>query len=128
MTIPKVHYSARIFLGNSSSECLGFAKDINPDDDIKLVIEELRALVKSCGLPKFDELLEKYSNLKSEIETLERKLEAKTADWNAMAEFLRTQGIKPDATNMPQFSKLLSPVIEEENTSLIEIDTDDIQF
>ncbi|MFB2978023.1 hypothetical protein [Microseira sp. BLCC-F43] len=46
--------------------------------------------------------------LSKELEVLEIKVIAKTNEWNAIAEFLRRQGIKPNATNIPLFSELFS--------------------
>jgi hypothetical protein len=52
----------------------------------------------------------------NKLELLSRKFRTKTKEWNGIAEFLRAQGIKADARNMPDFSKLLSTATEEKDT------------
>ena len=47
-----------------------------------------------------------------------------TEQWNRTAEFLRTQGIKPDAVDMPPFTNLLPEVKAESQTVDGEIEGD----
>lgn len=128
MTITKIHYSVLVSLGDYNNERLGFIKEVKPDENLEAAFQELRDLAKQCGNPKLRDLYNLQAEARAELNRLERKLEAKTQEWNAMAEFLRTQGIKADAKNMPQFTNLLSPAIEEEDSSVIEPDVDDITF
>ena len=66
------------------------------------------------------------------IKDLEQKIREATKKWDATAEFLREQGIKPDISNMPQFTNLL-PEIKDEHSGVVdgeiqEGDIDDIPF
>ncbi|WP_226580944.1 hypothetical protein [Microseira wollei] len=65
-------------------------------------IEELR-LLASCVLPRIQDLSKKQEPCKNELGLLSLKVKTKTKEWNAVAEFLRAQGIKPDAKDMPLF-------------------------
>jgi len=70
-------------------------------------------------------LSKKQREATNELELLSRKVKTKTKEWNAVAEFLRAQGIKADARNMPDFYKLLSRATEEKDTEVTEAEVID---
>lgn len=113
MLIKTVHYSVLINLGNYNNEKIGFSAEVGEDETAEQVIEALRQKVKENGGENAEEL---YNNLyqgKNELKEIEKKINKARAEWNAVAEFLKTQGIKPDADAMPSFTNLLPQVKSE---------------
>lgn len=127
MKIKTVQYLATINLGNYSNEKIGFTADINEDDDEKQVVEALRQKVKDCALPNIEDVQSSIYKYQAELRRIVNKLEKARSEWNATAEFLRTQGIKADAVDMPQFTNLL-PSISDERVIDGEIDPEDNIF
>lgn len=119
MQIKTVHYSVLLNLGNYSNEKIGFTAQVGEGETVEQVIEQLREKVKQNGGTNAEELYEKMWQGKRELAELERKIKKATDEWNATAEFLRTQGIKPESPNMPQFTNLL-PEVQEENSGVVD--------
>ena len=119
MKITTIHYSALLNLGNYSNEKIGFTAQIKEDESIEQVIEQLREKVNQNGGVNAEELYTTMSQGRRQLADLERKIKKATDEWNATAEFLRTQGIKPEAVDMPRFTNLL-PEVKEENSGIIE--------
>ena len=113
MKIKTVQYLATINLGNYSNEKIGFTADLKEDDDVKQVVEALRQKVKDCALPNIEEVQSELYKHQTALRRLKDKLEKARSECDAMAEFLRTQGIKADAANMPQFTNLLPTIADE---------------
>jgi acyl-CoA reductase-like NAD-dependent aldehyde dehydrogenase len=127
MKIKTVQYLATVNLGNYNNEKIGFTADINEDDDVKQVVEALRQKVKDCALPNADDVQSEIYKHRNELRRLKDKLEKARSEWNATAEFLRSQGIKTDAADMPQFTNLL-PAIADERVIDGEIESQDDLF
>lgn len=132
MRIKFVHYSALLNLGNYSNEKIGFTAEFQEGDDVDSIVESLRQKVKETGGLNADEFYSKQNKARRQLADLEQKIKQATQKWDATAEFLRTQGIKPDLTNMPQFNNLL-PEIKEEDSGIVEGEieegeVDDIPF
>ena len=125
MKIRTVQYLATMNLGNYSNEKIGFTADINEDDDVEQVVEALRQKVKDCALPNIEEVQSEIYKQRNELRRLKEKLEKARSEWDATAEFLRTQGIKADAANMPQFTNLLPAITDER---VIDGEIDQIAF
>ena len=123
MKIKTVQYLATINLGNYSNEKIGFTADINEDDELKQAVEVLRQKVRDCALPNIEDVQSEIYKHQNELRRLENKLEKARSEWDATAEFLRAQGIKADAANMPQFTNLL-PAIADERVIDGEIESD----
>ncbi len=117
--ITSVYYSVSIDIGSHSNERMGFTAQIGEDDNIKQVVEQLRQKVIEHGGISARELFDKILQRKNELRELEQKVRSATHKWDATAEFLRAQGIKPEASYMPQFDNLL-PVITEETSGIID--------
>ena len=122
MKIKQIHAHFLISIGDYSNERIGFTVEPEEEDTVESVVSELRnQAIKVVGL-KADELYSLRRNLQEQCWALEKKLTKTHAEWNATAEFLRAQGIKPDAPPMPQFNNLLAAVkVEEESQSEAEI-------
>ena len=125
MKIKTVQYLATINLGNYSNEKIGFTADINEDDELKQAVEVLRQKVRDCALPNIEDVQSEIYKHQNELRRLKDKLEKARSEWDATAEFLRTQGIKADAANMPQFTNLLPAITDER---VIDGEIDQIAF
>lgn len=121
MKIKTIHYLATINLGNYSNEKIGFVADIDDGETPEQVIEALRQKARECSLPKVEDVFESIYKAQSELRDLNVKLNKARTEWNATAEFLRTQGIKADAPSMPSFTNLL-PGIADEHVAEAEIE------
>ncbi len=122
MKIKQIHAHFLISIGDYSNERIGFTVELEEEDTVESVVSELRnQAIKVVGA-KADELYSHRRNLQEQCWAVEKRLEKAHTEWNATAEFLRTQGIKPDAPPMPQFNNLLAAVkVEEESHSEAEI-------
>ena len=105
-----VHYSALINLGNYSNEKIGFSAELSEGESVEETIELLRQKIKEVAGLNAEECDQLLYRGRREIKDLERKLQKARQEWNATAEFLRAQGIKPDANDMPLFTRLLPEV------------------
>lgn len=121
MQIKVVHYSALINLGNYNNEKIGFTAELGEGETPEQVIEALRQKIKDIAGLNAEEVERLLYKGRKEIEELERKMRKARQQWDATAEFLRAQGIKTDATDMPQFTHLL-PEVKEESTGAIDGD------
>lgn len=126
MQIKTVHYSALLNLGNYSNEKIGFTAQISDDETVEDVIEQLREKVKQNGGTNAEELYQTMYRGRRELAELERKIKKASDDWNATAEFLRAQGIKPEATNMPLFTNLL-PEVQSEDSGVVDGELEEIE-
>lgn len=122
MKIKLVHAHFLISIGDYSNERIGFTVEPEDEETLEEVVGALRAeAIKVVG-PKANELYDLRSTLQKQCHEVEKKITKVRSEWDATAEFLRTQGIKPDAPPMPQFNNLLSAVkVEEELVSEAEI-------
>lgn len=115
MLIKTIHYSALLNLGNYSNEKIGFTAEIKEDESVEQVIEALRQKVKENGGVNAEELYSTIYQGKQELREIGKKINKARSEWDAVSEFLKTQGIKPDAAAMPKFTNLLPEVEEESN-------------
>lgn len=112
MKITKVSYSALANLGNYQNERIGMTAVLDDGESPEAAVEELRKRVTPLCNENLDKLQHQIWNYKDQIQDIERKLRDYELRWNEAAEFLRAQGIKPDAPNFPQFTNLLPAVSE----------------
>lgn len=124
MQIKTIHYSALLNLGNYQNEKIGFTAEIGEDETVEQVIEALRQKVRDNGGQNADELYSKLYEGRHQLKELERRIGNATEQWNRTAEFLRAQGIKPEAVDMPPFTNLLPEVKAESQTVDGEIEGD----
>jgi dephospho-CoA kinase len=125
MQIKTIHYSALLNLGDYSNEKIGFTAQIDDGETVEQVIETLRQKVKENGGVNADKLYSTMAKGRHELAKLEDRINKATAEWNALAEFLRTQGIKPDAIDMPKFTNLL-PEVKEDHSSVVDGEIEEI--
>lgn len=112
MKIKTIHYSALLNLGNYSNEKIGFTAELEEDETVEEVIEALKQKVEENGGQNAEEI---YSNIyqgRNDLREIEKKINKARAEWDAVAEFLKMQGIKPDTPVMPKFTNLLPEVKE----------------
>lgn len=124
MEIKQVYYSALINLGNYNNEKIGFKADVSEGESVEEVVEALRNKVKECGGVDAETLYRELDQRRSALVQLNKKIEKATTQWNSISEFLRTQGIKPDTPDMPNFTNLLPEVKSEEIVTGDDVEVD----
>lgn len=124
MQIKTISYSALINLGNYSNERIGFTAQLAEGESIPDAVAALRQQVVSNASLNSEKAQSMLYRSRDELAELERKIQKATNEWNAIAEFLRAQGIKPDAVDMPKLSLLL-PEFKEEQISEGEIEEEE---
>ncbi|MBD2569710.1 hypothetical protein [Anabaena lutea] len=138
MNIKLIHTHFTIPTGNGGRERIGFTAELEPGETIEQVVTELREkAAKQVGKTYQTYYSERYE-LRNEVIELEDKLKKLRAEWDATAEFLRSQGINPKAPSMPQFERLLKAasgemtveveVVEEEEDCYQDEDDDDDDY
>lgn len=127
MKIVKVSYSALANLGDYQNERVGMVAILDEGDSPEDVVLALKEKVTPLCDMRLGVYREEAYRLRASIEELRTKLAKYQDQWNQAAEFLRAQGIKPDAPNFPQFTNLLpsSNLQEEIATSEFIEDSDD---
>ena len=128
MKIKTVHYASTFYLGDYNGEKIGFTVEVESADSIESTIEQLRQKAREYALPSKDTCIEYIYVAKKEIEELDARLEKARREWDATVSFLKKQGIKPDAVNMPNFSVNLLPKAKKEEIINAEVDPDGIHF
>ena len=126
MKYKTVHYSALVNLGDYNNEKFGFTAEVEEGDSVEEIIGTLRLKVEKLGGLNAQEFYERQRTGRHALLELERKIKQATEQWNATSEFLRTQGIKPDAPVMPAFTNLL-PEVKEEYSGVIDGEIEDIE-
>lgn len=124
MEITKVGYSALLNLGNYRNEKISFIAKVDENESPEQVVEKLRERVKAVGGKNADDMYYELREGTKQLAELDRKIAKATSEWNAVSEFLRKQGIKPDAVDMPKFNHLL-PEVKEESTEVIDGEIED---
>lgn len=115
MQIKQVHAYFLISIGNYSNERIGFTVELDEGESPEQAVAELREKAKTIVGQPADELYSEKYRIESAIRELERRLASLRKEWDATAEFLKAQGIRPDAPPMPQFNNLLKAAkVEEE--------------
>ncbi|MCC5622813.1 hypothetical protein [Nostoc sp. CHAB 5715] len=131
MKIKFVHAHFLISIGDYSNERVGFTVELEEGDTVTSVVNHLRQQAITAVGPKSEELYNQNRRLQVENRELEERTKKLRLEWEATAEFLRAQGIKPEAPSMPQFNKLIAAAkVEEESVTaeIVEPDPDDIPF
>lgn len=110
MKIKQLHAHFLISVGNYSNERVGFSVELEENDKPEEVVATLRQkAIEIVGKPANDLYSEIYQ-ADQQLREVKQKVEKYRKEWDATAEFLKAQGIRPDAPAMPQFSNLLKPV------------------
>lgn len=122
--IKTISYSALFNLGDYSNERVGFSAVLEDGESIEDAINYLRQKAKDCALPNRNNVINQITDKLSDLREIEFKIQKKTREWNAIAEFLRKQGINTDAINMPMFENLL-PQSEHETVINGELEDED---
>jgi hypothetical protein len=125
MKITHVHFESCFNIGNYENEKIRMVAELQSDETPERIIETLRDRVREAASPDASNMLGVIWERRRELKELEEKLAKRTQEWNATAEFLRAQGIKADAQDMPMFTNLLAPSPETEQTEVIEADLEE---
>lgn len=116
MHIRQIHAHFLISIGNYSNERIGFSVELEEGETPEEIIPQLRDKARAIVGKSADELYNQKISIEGTVRQLECKLESLRKEWNATADFLKAQGIRPDAPSMPQFNNLLSAAHVEEET------------
>lgn len=119
MKITTASYSCLVNLGSYNNERIGFAAKIEDGETPDEVLEALRSKALSLANENGEEMWGKLSKARRDLNDLNQKIKEATDKWNATAEFLRAQGLKPDSPKMPEFINLL-PEVKEESKEVYE--------
>lgn len=110
MKIKQLHAHFLISTGDYCNERIGFTVEMEADESPEQAVQALRdQAIAIIGKSAQDHYSEIYRT-EQELREVKAKLAKYRDEWNSMAEFLKAQGIKPDAQPMPKFSNLLKPV------------------
>lgn len=107
MKIDRVTYHYLVNLGDYQNERIELSAVLEEGESPEEAISKLKEQVLAIAGEKWQTLEDQRYELAKQVRDLEKKLKKAQADWDAMAEFLRTQGIKPDAPTSPVFTNLL---------------------
>lgn len=108
MNIKQIHAHFLISIGNYSNERIGFTVDLEEGDSIEEVVCELREKAKELVGESAEDLYNKKWAAERVYKEIEDRLNKLHQEWDATAEFLKAQGINPQAPSMPQFRNLLA--------------------
>jgi predicted nuclease with TOPRIM domain len=128
MKIKLVHAHFLISIGDYSNERVGFTAQLEEGEKVSDVVATLRQQAVEAVGHKAKELYEQKWQLEKDCQRLESKLNQLRSEWDSTAEFLRAQGIKPEAPSMPQFNRLIAAAKVEEESVTAEIVEDNIPF
>jgi hypothetical protein len=121
MQFTKVSYSGCFNLGDYQNEKIHLEVQINEDENPETIIEELRGRVRKMATPNVQDLFEQGRTVERRINELRRKCQQWENRWQSTVDFLKTQGINPNAPDMPAFDNLL-PEADSEDVCIGEID------
>ena len=113
MKIKTLHAHFLISIGSYSNERIGFSVEVDNEESIDEIVSNLRERAKKIVGRKADELYDERNKIYRECAQLESKLNTLRQEWDATAEFLKAQGLNPQAPSMPQFRNLLTAVTVE---------------
>lgn len=123
MEIKYLHAHFLISIGNYSNERIGFTVVPDEGESLESIVESLRERAKAIIGQPAETLYNEKWELQKQCENLRGRLEKLQQQWDATAEFLRTQGIKTNMPAMPQLNNLLAAAtVEEEQVIHGEID------
>ncbi|MEH2372529.1 hypothetical protein [Nostoc sp.] len=110
MKIKLVHAHFLLSTGDYNNERVGFTSELEEGDTVESAVAEMRQLAIVAIGPKSRELYDQNQRLRVESRQLEERMNRLRSEWEATAEFLKAQGLKPEAPSMPQFQRLLNAV------------------
>lgn len=125
MKVISVRFGALKSTGNYENERLDAEAVLEDGDTVASVTDALRLLVLTeLG---YQDKIDRRRNLICEIADLQRKAEKARSDWELLANFLRAQGLRPDAPNAPLLNLLTAgATLEKADIERIEVTEDDI--
>lgn len=116
MKITHVEYKALYNLGNYNNESIALRATVEDGETADEVVHQLREKAIALNVAsggEADELFHKMRRYQRGLDEIEAKTKAAVERWNQTAEFLKAQGLNPNAPDIPVFPGLLSPAEEE---------------
>ena len=122
MKTTHVEFSALFNLGDYSNEKIGFRVQLEEGDEIEHVVGTLRAraISMSAGEGNATNLYSHIYSQHRQLRELEKKVAEATEQWNQVANFLRAQGLNPDAPNLPTLPALAPGQPAEEEVEIVD--------
>jgi hypothetical protein len=124
MEIKRIHAHFLVSTGNCCNERVGFTVEMHEDETVEQVVAQLReTAIKIIGSDART-LYRRKQDCEAACDRLEHKLADLKRRWSATAEFLRAQGINPEAPEIPLFENLLAGVKPKEESVTAEFEED----
>lgn len=124
MKITQVEFQALYNLGNYNNERISLRAIVEdgetPEDVVAKLREKAIALNAGSG-GEVDELYGRIYRYKRDLQQLEDQIKTAAEKWNQTAEFLKAQGLNPNAPTLEPFQSLLAPADE----GVVEAELDD---
>jgi len=119
--VTHIEFSALFNLGDYNNERLGVRVQLEDSETVEEVMPKLRdqMVELSAGQGRAEQMYSDIYRQQRELRELDKKLQEATEQWNQVAEFLRAQGIKPDAPNLPTLPALAPGKPDEINAEFI---------
>lgn len=124
MKIVEVSFEAVFNLGDYENEKIRLTAQLEEGETPEAIIPQLRKKTVENASISGEESYNRRWKLEAEVRELENKAAKAREEWNAVAEFLRTQGLKPDAPSLTAVQNLL-PQAQEEKTTVV---TGELEF
>ena len=110
MKIKTIHAHFHQSLGNCNSERIGFTVEVEEDDNLEKIVEQLRNRASEIIGEECTRFYRKLRVSRRELESIEQQLSQRKEEYNNLAEFFRTQGIK-DLPALSGTVNLLPPAL-----------------
>ena len=102
--IIRVEYSALFNLGDYNNEKIGLSACLDegelPEEAIAALREQAIEMAVNKGDGDYNSIMQCIWEARDTLSVLEKRIKDAQTEWNRTAEFLRAQGIKPDAPNL----------------------------
>ena len=107
MQIKQVHAHFLISIGNYSNERIGFTVDLEEGESLEEIVSQLRNKAIEIVGESAEDLYNKKWQAERSYQEVENRVNRLRKEWDDTAEFLKAQGINPQAPSMPQFRNLI---------------------
>lgn len=124
MKITVVHYSALVNTGNYENEKVGLDAQLEDGENVAQVVEALKD--QAFALLDRKDLLQARREAVWELRELEDKLAEARTQWEKAKEFLRAQGLRPDAPDFPIPGLKQLTTSERIHTEVADTENDDL--
>ena len=125
MKIKEIHYHHEYYIGDRQHDKFTVIASLEENDSFEETVEKLRQMASKSLLPNKYDVLDTVREKQLELLKLNQKIATETERWNEIANFMRTQGLNPEAKNFPFSPPALAPAVEAEIVDDEDNDDDD---